>query len=137
MPTLLACVFLPCFCLQQTNCFSMCSPHVMLSLTINLVPIFTVFASLKYPCFQTEGKEPGSLCFWPLIPGCLIARIPGFHPRLPRFLFLDRKLESLFRTAHCCFSEISTGSSVNDSHFYSTCQQIHDFCIKINPSLFI
>ena len=32
------------------------SPRVMLSLTINLVPIFTVFASLKYPCFQTGER---------------------------------------------------------------------------------
>ena len=25
-------------------------------------------------------KEPGPLCFWPLAPGGLVARIPGFHP---------------------------------------------------------
>ena len=26
------------------------------------------------------GQEPGQLCFQPLAPGGLTARIPGFHP---------------------------------------------------------
>ena len=54
----------------------------MLSLTINFVSVFTVFAPLKHFWIPT-GEEPGKLCFEPLAPGGIVVRIPGFHPGYP------------------------------------------------------
>lgn len=46
---------------------------------IKFAIVFIVFPSLKISLSQM-GQEPGQLCFQPLAPGGLTARIPGFHP---------------------------------------------------------
>ena len=53
-----------------------------MSLIIKFVPVSTVFASLKYSCFQI-GQESGQLCFYPLSIDGPGARIPGSHPEYP------------------------------------------------------
>ena len=69
-------------CLNYTNCVSVCSPTCyVVSLMTDFV--FTVFATLRNAVSWRQG--PGELCFYPLAPGGLAARSPGFSSRLPRF----------------------------------------------------
>jgi len=63
-------------------------PYIV-SLIINFVPVFTVFASFKYSCFQM-GERARTTCFQPLAPAGLIARIPEFSFRLLLLLLLSR-----------------------------------------------
>ena len=65
------------------NSLSVYSPiHCPVPLIINFVPVFTVFTSLRHSCFQMEERAR-EICFCPLSPGSLVARIPGFHPGYP------------------------------------------------------
>ena len=73
-------------------CSSTCFNAV--SLTINLVPVFTVFASLRNAFFN--GAKRGKCCFWPLALSGLVIRIPGFHPGYPRFNSWAEELRSHF-----------------------------------------
>ena len=60
-PFLSWCVSLPRFCLNSTNCFSVCSPTCCtMALIINFVPVSTLFASLRN-AFLNGGKSQGNL----------------------------------------------------------------------------
>ena len=76
-------VFLPCLYLNKL--FLCVLYHLLcLPLIINFAPVFTVFASLKYSCFQMEATA-GKICFQPLALAGLVARIPGSHPGSVQF----------------------------------------------------
>jgi len=98
-------VLLLCFCLKQTLCLCALPRVVQCFLTINLVPIFTVFASLQHSCFQW-GQESGQFCFEPL--AGLVARTPGFHPGCPGSVPEQRIKISLQAITHGCLSKISS-----------------------------
>ena len=105
MPTLL----IVYFCLvsvfsKQTVSLCALPTYYAVSLTINLVAIFVVFASLKYPCFQTGERARRTL---PVAPGGLAAKISAFHPGYPGPV-PAQGIRSLLRTAYCCLSEIIT-----------------------------
>ena len=75
-----------------------------MSIRINLLPVFTVFASLKHSCFQTGERARRTL---PVAPGGLAAKISAFHPGYPGPV-PAQGIRSLLRTAYCCLSEIIT-----------------------------
>ena len=70
IPFLSECVFLPCFWVGLTNCFHLCSPiHCSVSLIITFAPVFILFASSKYSCFQLGKRDrvtllPASNHWW-------------------------------------------------------------------------
>ena len=66
--------------LNKKNCFSVCFPTCYtVSLIINCVPVFMVFAFLKRSCFQRRERA-GPLFSWP---PALVARSLSFHPGYP------------------------------------------------------
>ena len=81
-----------------TNSFSVCSPTCCsaMSLIINFVPVFTVFASVRN-AFSLGARARG----------CGVARIPGFHPGYPGSIPGQGIKISLHATTHCCLCEIS------------------------------
>ena len=52
-----------------------------MSLTINFVPVTTVFSSLKHSCFQIGARARATMLS--LTPGGLVDRTLGFHPGYP------------------------------------------------------
>ena len=75
-----------------------------MSLIINFILGFTVFASLRNAFFSGGGQGPGEFCFLPLAPGGLAARIPGFYPDYPSSIPGQGTKISLQATALCCLS---------------------------------
>lgn len=65
--------------------------------------MFSVSASLKNPFKRVRGK----LCFQPLGPGGLVARIPGFHLGYPgSFPVQGTKISLRDTETYCCPSKI-------------------------------
>ena len=79
---------------------------VELVLMANLVPAFTVFASI-INAFFTGDKDPGKNTFWPFALAGLVTRIPGSHPGYPGSIPGRGIKISFHATAHCCLTKIT------------------------------
>ena len=77
---------------------------VELVLMANLVPAFTVFASITNTFF-TGDKDPGKNSFQPLVFAGLVVRISGSHPDYPSLIPRQGIKISLCTTAHYCLPE--------------------------------
>ena len=79
---------------------------VELVLMANLVPAFTVFASITN-AFFTGDKDPGKNTFWPFTLAGLVTRIPGSHPGYPGSIPGRGIKISFHATAHSCLTKIT------------------------------
>ena len=94
---------------------SLCVLRLVLSLIIDFVPVFIVFASLRNAFFSGGGARARENLLQPLALASLVARIPGFHPGYPGSIPGRRTKISLQASSHCCLSEINS-SRKNESH---------------------
>ena len=79
---------------------------VELVLMANLVPAFTVFASI-INTFFTGDKDPGKNTFWPFALAGLVTRIPGSHPGYPGSIPGQEIKILLHTTTPCCLTNIN------------------------------
>ena len=69
-------------CLNYRNCVCVLS-HLLCCVFNDRLCFYSLCHLEK--CNFHGGQGPGELCFYPLAPGGLAARSPGFSSRLPRF----------------------------------------------------
>ena len=92
-----------CLASVLTNCFSLGSPTCCcaMSLGINFVPAFTVFASM-INAFFTGEKDPGKKQLLASSPCWFGGQHSWFHPGFPGSL-PGEGIKILFHTATCCW----------------------------------